>query len=91
MSLRKVELVISGVVQGVGFRYFVYHSARQLGVVGWVRNLPDGRVHVTAEGDHGLLESFIEELRIGPRMASISDIAVKWSDATGKFRSFEVQ
>ena len=91
MSLRKVELVISGVVQGVGFRYFVHNSARQLGVVGWVRNLPDGRVQVAAEGDRGLLESFIEELKVGPRMASISDVTVKWSDATGKYRSFEMQ
>ncbi|MCX6835034.1 MAG: acylphosphatase [candidate division Zixibacteria bacterium] len=91
MSLRKVELVISGVVLGVGFRYFVYHTARQLGVVGWVRNLPDGSVQVTAEGENGLLGSFIEELKVGPRMASISDVAVKWSDATGEYRSFEVQ
>lgn len=91
MSLRKVELVISGEVQGVGFRYFVYHRARQLGVVGWVRNLPDGRVQVTAEGDRGLLDSFIEELKVGPRMASIREVAVKWSDAAGEYRSFEVQ
>ena len=91
MSLQKAELVISGVVQGVGFRYFVYRIAQQLGVVGWVRNLPDGRVQVVAEGDRCLLESIIEELKVGPRMAHISNVAVKWSEATGKYRSFEVQ
>jgi len=91
MSLQKVELLISGVVQGVGFRYYVYRVAQQLGVVGWVRNLPDGRVQVVAEGDRGLLEGLIEELKVGPRMASVRDVAAKWSESTGKYRSFDVQ
>ena len=91
MSLRKVELMISGVVQGVGFRYYVYRVAQQLGVVGWVRNLPDGRVQVLAEGDRGRLEGFIKELKIGPRAASVRDVVAKWSESTGKYHSFDVQ
>jgi acylphosphatase len=91
MSLQKVELLISGVVQGVGFRYFVYRVAQQFGAVGWVRNLPDGRVQVVAEGDRGRLEGFIEELKVGPRAASVRDVTAKWFEATGKYHSFEVQ
>jgi len=91
MSRKKLEAVVSGMVQGVGFRYFVYRTARQLGLVGWARNLPDGRVQVVAEGDRGTLEVFVRELRVGPRFASISDIALRWAEPDGKYTTFDVR
>ena len=91
MSGRRVEIVISGVVQGVGFRYFAYRVAHELGVVGWVCNLPDGRVQVVAEGDSAQLEALVQEMKVGPRHASIRNVALRWSEAEGKLTTFNIQ
>jgi len=84
-------MLISGVVQGIGYRYFVYRSARQLDLVGWVRNLPDGRVQAVAEGDRGVLEIFIKELKTGPRFASVHNIDLKWAEPTGQYTTFDIR
>jgi len=57
---------VTGIVQGVGFRWFVRERARRLGLDGWVRNLPDGSVEVLASGDRGQLQLLREELERGP-------------------------
>ena len=62
---------VTGLVQGVGFRWFVRERARRLGLAGWVRNLPDGSVEVLAAGDAGQLDLLRGELRKGPRGASV--------------------
>jgi len=90
MSLKRVELLISGMVQGVGFRYYTYQKAQQLRLTGWVRNLPDGRVQVMAEGERGVLEELISELKAGPGFAVVHDIEINWSESTGRYSSFEV-
>ncbi len=90
MSRRKVEIFISGVVQGVGFRYFVCHQAQDLGVVGLVRNLPDGRLMITAEGDQEQLDAFIDDVKSGPRSAVVEDVAIRWTMAEGRFTSFNM-
>ena len=68
--------VISGRVQGVGFRYFTETAAVREGVNGWVRNLPDGRVEVVAEGATDTVERFERQLRQGPRGARVDDVQV---------------
>jgi acylphosphatase len=70
------QLLVSGRVQGVGYRWFVMESARQLGIVGWVKNLADGRVEAEVQGDADAVERLIDELRHGPRLAHVSDLAV---------------
>ncbi|MCD6249340.1 MAG: acylphosphatase [candidate division Zixibacteria bacterium] len=90
MNLKRVELLISGMVQGVGFRYYTYQKAQQLRVTGWVKNLPDGRVQVLAEGEREVLEEFISELKAGPNFSVIQDVNISWSESTGRFSSFEV-
>lgn len=65
---------VTGMVQGVGFRWFVRERARRLGLAGWVRNLPDGSVEVAAEGDDGQLELLRGELRRGPRGAAVDNL-----------------
>ena len=90
MSLKRVELLIEGMVQGVGFRYFVYQKAQQLRVNGWVRNLPDGRVQVVAEGDQSSLEELISELTTGPNFSRVQNVEIDWSEPTGRYSSFEV-
>ena len=71
--------LISGRVQGVGFRHFAYAYASREGVHGWVQNLPDGRVQILAEGEHDALDRFERHIRRGPPGARVS--AVDWTDA----------
>ncbi len=90
MSSVGAHLRISGVVQGVGYRYFCYMKATQLDLVGWVRNNPDSSVEVTVEGDRGAVEAYIDQLRIGPYSAVVRGFDVKWLEFTGEFKSFNV-
>jgi acylphosphatase len=66
--------LVSGSVQGVGFRYFAVRAARALALRGWVRNLPDGRVEVLAEGDAGCLEALRSDLGRGPIGSSVEAV-----------------
>jgi acylphosphatase len=91
MNRRKVEILVSGVVQGVGFRYFVYRQALELGVCGWVGNRPDGRVEVVAEGDEIQLKALIEEIKVGPRSAEVEEVVPRWSGADSHFTSFTIR
>ena len=67
---------VAGRVQGVGFRYFVQSVARNLGVVGWVRNEPDGSVLAEAQGAAPAVEAFLGHVRQGPAHAHVTDAAV---------------
>ena len=81
--------VISGQVQGVGFRYFTEYAASRLGVDGWVRNMPDGCVEVEAAAESTELNKFEHAIRIGPPGARVSDVAVTILEeplAAGGFR-----
>jgi len=71
MNLIARQYLISGRVQGVGFRYFAEHRARERGISGWVRNLPDGTVEVHAEGSPERLKRFEQDLRDGPPHADV--------------------
>ena len=84
------RFVVSGRVQGVGFRYFTQDTARREGVTGWVRNLPDGRVEALAEGDADAVMRLERALRIGPRGARVDRVYVDDEDPTGKYVSFSV-
>jgi acylphosphatase len=68
------RFLISGRVQGVGFRYFAERSAYQTGVTGWARNLDDGRVEVYANGTAAQLDDFEARLRIGPRFSDVRSV-----------------
>lgn len=70
--------VIGGRVQGVGFRFFTETAAEREGLHGWVRNLPDGRVEIAAEGDAEAVERFERHLRNGPRGARVDE--VEWDE-----------
>ena len=68
--------LISGRVQGVGFRYFTEAAAAREGLHGWVRNLPDGRVEIDVEGEAEAIERFERNVRHGPPGARVSDVHV---------------
>ena len=85
------RFVVSGRVQGVGFRYFTQDTARREGVTGWVRNLPDGRVEALAEGDADAVTRLERALRTGPHGARVDRVYVDDEDPTGKYATFSVQ
>ena len=83
--------VVSGRVQGVAYRYFAQRWAGALSLSGWVRNLPDGRVEVLAEGEKEVLERFAERLREGPRMAVVDDLELSWEEPAGESGGFRIE
>jgi len=89
--MKKVHLIISGDVHGVGFRLFIKRQAENLGVTGWVRNRRDGAVEAVAEGDTQTLETLIKLCRQGPEVAGVEDVQDEWSEATGEFPDFIIE
>ncbi|MCQ4152995.1 MAG: acylphosphatase [Archaeoglobales archaeon] len=88
--MRAVEIYVSGIVQGVGFRYFTTRVARELGIKGFVKNLPDGRVYIYAVGEEESLEKFISTVRQGPPLAVVRDVEVRNAEVR-EFERFEVK
>ncbi len=76
--LAMVHITVEGLVQGVGFRWFVFRKAESLTLSGFVRNLPNGNVEVLATGPEGMLHELIKELRIGPRAARVTSLKIDW-------------
>jgi acylphosphatase len=83
------RLIVSGRVQGVGFRFFAERAARELAVVGWVRNLPNGAVESVAEGEADAIARYVERLREGPRMGRVTELRVEEIAVSG-YRDFEI-
>ncbi len=86
MQVRR--LVITGLVQGVGFRYSMAAQARLLGISGWVRNRRNGSVEAMIAGDAGQIEEMLAWSRIGPAGAAVDNVLVE--TATGEFSTFEM-
>jgi acylphosphatase len=87
----RVEAVVHGIVQGVGFRWFVQQTATQLGLVGWAANRADGSVEVVAEGPNDEIEAFVETLRIGPPGALVSQVDVHRQPGRGGLVAFDIR
>lgn len=75
-DIRHVKVLVHGIVQGVGFRYFTQQEAHRLGLSGHATNLADGSVEVEAQGESNAVEKLIEWLKSGPRTASVDSIEV---------------
>ena len=90
MSRATRRYVVSGRVQGVGFRHFVRSQARKMNIAGWVRNLADGRVEAVATAEDEVLVLFETALRSGPPLASVEDVSAA-EESGGEFDSFEVR
>ncbi len=87
----RMHLIVSGRVQGVGFRAFVQQTARQLGVTGWVRNLGADRVEILAEGRRPALEALLAQALRGPRWARVDKHTVQWAPARGDQTDFHIR
>ena len=81
--------LVSGRVQGVGFRFFAERAARSAGVRGWVRNLPDGRVETVAEGEEDAVTRYLEKIGRGPFGGSVSGLQIEERAPEG-FQRFEI-
>jgi acylphosphatase len=84
-------IIVSGLVQGVGFRFFVHRHASRLGVKGFVRNLYSGDVEIEVEGDRSNIEELIKEVRVGPRAARVRDVRVKWVQFQQRYYDFAIR
>ena len=91
-DLASVHAIVYGFVQGVFFRDFVSRRAAELGLTGYVRNLPGGEaVEVNAEGERKQLEELIGYLKVGPPTASVEKVVTNWSEYTGSYADFRVR
>ena len=85
------RILISGRVQGVGFRYFTHDVAGREGIHGWVRNLPDGRVETLAEGEREAVERFERAVRQGPRGARVDEVDADDETPNGRDSGFTIK
>lgn len=87
---QQITVVISGRVQGVGFRANTAEQARALGCTGWVRNNPNGTVECLAQGTREQLEQFIDLLQEGPPSATVQSVDVEWQTASIVYGTFTI-
>lgn len=89
--MKKVRAIVSGRVQGVWYRAHTREKAVELGVVGFVRNLPDGTVEIVAQGDGVQVDGLMDWARLGPPMAEVTEVRVRGVAEDEEFGSFEVR
>lgn len=90
-EIASLQAIVYGHVHGVFFRAFTTQRARELGLTGYVRNLPDETVQVRAEGERIRLEKLIDYLKMGPPEASVKKVVTNWTDYTGNYSSFTIR
>lgn len=78
----RVHIIAVGLVQGVGYRWFVARHAERLGLSGYARNRWDGTVEIEAEGEKSFIEELIRQIRVGPRSARVADLRINWQEPT---------
>ena len=88
--IKRLHAIVSGNVQGVGFRYFVQKTALKSGLAGWVRNLSNGDVELEAEGEQPKLDDFLATIRTGHPWAQVSDVAITRLEGSKKYDDFEI-
>ena len=85
-----VYIIIKGKVQGVSFRYFTLKQAKELNIVGWVRNIPNGTVEAVAKGDKINLELFIKKLKQGSSLSRVDDVLLNWEHQEKDYENFAI-
>jgi acylphosphatase len=90
MGLKQVHLFVRGRVQGVFFRASAQREARRLGLTGWVKNRPDGRVEILVEGEEEALKDLIGWANRGPSAARVEGVDTRWRGFVGDFSDFRI-
>ncbi len=85
------EILVSGRVQGVGYRAFTELAASHLKLTGYVRNLDDGLVQIEVEGDREAIEALVKKLWAGPSGARVRNVQVAWRTPAGRFTDFSIR
>lgn len=91
MNKAAVKLIVSGFVQGVGFRYYCAREAASLGLTGWVKNCPDGTVECEAHGDQDHLNTFVATLERGPSNSRVEKVEQRSTRYLAQYSSFEIR
>lgn len=89
-EIKRAEIVVSGLVQGVGYRYFVYKNAEAFGLKGVTKNLYTGEVFTIVEGDKFKIDEFFKILKVGPMHAHVKSAHIKWGEPQNEFSDFEI-
>ncbi len=89
--MKKYRFIISGLVQGVGFRWYCQRIAKKLGLVGWVKNLSDGNVEVLVEGEESIIKEFLSQLKTDYLGRNISNIEIIEEMSKGEFEDFDIK
>jgi acylphosphatase len=86
----RLNIIVKGYVQGVGYRYFCYRKAKEFKIKGYVRNLYDGDVELEVEGEEGMINDFVKAVKIGPVRSIINSVKVIELSYEGKFENFNI-
>ena len=84
----RAKIIVNGLVQGVGYRYFVMREAQKLGLCGFVKNLYSGEVLTVAEGKKAIVEELVKKIKVGPIHASVKSCKVDWQEPKNEFTEF---
>jgi acylphosphatase len=90
-NLKRAEIIINGLVQGVGFRWYVLRIADQLGLKGYVKNLYTGEVLTVVEGEKSLIEELFYKMKIGPSHSAVKNAKIIWEEFKNEFKTFEIR
>ena len=88
---KRLELIISGKVQGIFFRKFIKEKADLLNLRGFVQNEPNGTLKAIAEGEENKLKELVIYAKTGPKLAQITDLKTSWSNPTNEFKQFDIK
>lgn len=86
----RAHVIISGRVQGVFFRVETQRAAERFGVLGWVRNRPDGTVEAVFEGGQQAVDGILQWCQQGPNLAVVKNVELNWQDFTGEYKRFDI-
>ena len=87
----RAEILVNGLVQGVGYRYFVLREAKRLDLNGYSENLFSGEVLTVVEGEKAMIEDLISKLKVGPIHAAVKSCKVIWDEPKNEFNFFEIK
>ena len=89
--IQEIHAIITGHVQGVGYRFYARNQAHKLGIKGWVKNLDNEDVEVLAQGSRDILEQFIRFLKKGPELSQIDNIDINWQNPSIIYDGFNIE
>ncbi|MGB7061571.1 MAG: acylphosphatase [Candidatus Zixiibacteriota bacterium] len=89
--MANAHMVISGLVQGVGYRWFVMRKAQEYNLTGYVSNLYNGDVEIEVEGHRSMIVDFAKELKVGPRSGHVTDMKIDWGEYEDRYGNFDIK